>query len=64
MTNTTHAAAATMTFEEFAKAYRATFAKMMSYKLTEAGSGFYCDELAAMADAHPEWAEQIEAAHV
>lgn len=51
---------AEMTFEEFAKAYRATFAKLMSYKLTEVGSGIYAEKLAALADAYPEWAEQVE----
>lgn len=53
-------AVAEMTFEEFAKAYRATFAKLMSYKLAEVGSGIYAEKLAALADAYPEWAEQVE----
>lgn len=61
MLNTNNAAAANMTFEEFAKAYRATFAKMMTYKLTEVGSAIYVEKLAALADAFPEWAEQVEA---
>lgn len=49
-----------MTFEEFAKTYRATFAKLMSYKPSEVGSGIYAEKLAALADAYPEWAEQVE----
>ncbi len=49
-----------MTFEEFAKAYRATFAKLMSYKLTEVGSSIYAEKLAVLADAYPEWADQVE----
>lgn len=53
-------AAATMTFEEFAKAYRATFAKMMSYSLKQIGSDIYVEKLAALADAHPAWAELVE----
>jgi hypothetical protein len=53
-------AAPAMTFEQFAKAYRATFAKMFSYELSQIGSAVYADELAALADAYPEWAEQVE----
>ena len=47
------------TYEEFAAAYKATFAKMMSYKLTEVGSDIYADKLAA--PIFPEWAEAVEA---
>jgi hypothetical protein len=61
MTNANNAAAAPMNFDEFAKAYRATFAKMMSYKLTEVGSDIYAEKLANLADAYPEWAEAVEA---
>jgi hypothetical protein len=50
-----------MTFEAFAAAYRATFAKMMSYELTQVGSDIYAEELAKLADAYPEWAEMVEA---
>ncbi len=53
-------AAADMTFEEFAAAYRATFAQMMKYSPKEVGSTIYVEKLAALADAHPEWAEQVE----
>lgn len=54
MTNTN------LTFEAFETLYRATFAKMMSYKLTEVGSDVYAEKLADLADAHPEWAERVE----
>lgn len=50
-----------MTYEEFAQAYRATFALMMSYSPNEVGSAVYVEKLADLADAHPEWAEQVEA---
>lgn len=54
-------AAAVPTFESFAVLYKATFAKMMTYKLTEVGSDIYVEKLAALADAYPEWAEFVEA---
>jgi len=50
-----------LTFEAFAALYRATFAKMMTYSPDEIGSGIYCEQLAELADAHPEWAEAVEA---
>ena len=50
-----------MTFEQFAALYRWTFAKMMSYELNQVGSTVYGEELAALADAYPEWSEQVEA---
>ena len=53
-------AAANMTFEEFAKAYRAAFAKMLTYKHSEIGSEVYLAEMVALAEAHPEWAEEVE----
>jgi hypothetical protein len=52
---------AAMTFEEFAKLYRFTFAKMMTYSSKEVGSAIYAEKLAALADAYPEWAELVEA---
>ena len=48
------------TYEEFAKAYKATYKKMMSYKPSEVGSGIYVEKLAKLADEHPDWAEQVE----
>ena len=56
-----HNAAAELTYEAFAKVYRATFAKMMSYKLTEVGSDVYASKLSDLADAYPDWAELVEA---
>tara|TARA_R110000744_G_scaffold84279_2_gene164953 strand:- start:187 stop:504 length:318 start_codon:yes stop_codon:yes gene_type:complete len=47
-------------YEAFANLYRATFAAMMSYSLTQAGSDIYCEKLAALSDAHPTWAELVE----
>ncbi len=49
-----------MTFEQFEAAYRATFAKMMSYSPKQVGSAIYVEQLAALADAYPEWAEMVE----
>ncbi len=51
---------AAMTFDEFAKVYRATFAKMMSYSPKQAGSAVYVEKLAALADTYPEWAKHVE----
>ena len=48
------------TFEEFAKVYRATFAKMMSYSEKEVGSAIYVEKLAELSDAFPEWADRVE----
>lgn len=50
-----------LTFAEFEKLYRATFARMMSYSCKEVGSAIYVEKLAALADAYPEWAEIVEA---
>lgn len=48
-------------FAIFRAAYLAAFSSMMKYKPSEVGSGMYAEKMAAMADAHPEWVEQIEA---
>ena len=53
--------AAAMTFEAFAVLYKATFAKMMTYSPKQVGSAIYVEKLANLADAYPEWAEQVEA---
>ena len=50
-----------MTFEAFAALYKATFATMMTYSPKQVGSAIYVEKLAALADAFPEWAEQVEA---
>ena len=49
-----------MTFDEFAKMYRETFVKMMSYSPNQIGSSIYVEKLAKLADAYPEWAEKVE----
>jgi hypothetical protein len=49
-----------MTFDAFAAEYLKTFRLMCSYTLTEVGSHVYCEKLAEMADAHPEWVEKLE----
>ena len=49
-----------MTYEEFAAAYRSAFKAMMSYSLQQVGSDIYSAKMAALADAYPEWAEQVE----
>lgn len=51
-----------MTFDDFAKVYRATFALMMAYSPNEVGSAIYVEKLADLSDAHPDWAEQLESA--
>lgn len=61
MVNANNNGAATMTFDEFAKVYRATFATMMTYSPKEVGSAIYVEKLAKLADEYPEWAEQVEA---
>ena len=57
---TTTNAAAFATFEEFAAAYRATFARMMQYSPNQVGSAIYVERLAALADQYPAWAERAE----
>lgn len=49
-----------MTFEQFAAEYREAFRLMMSYTSQQVGSQVYAEKMAALADAHPEWAEQVE----
>ena len=51
----------TLTFAEFEKLYRATFATMMGYSLKQIGSAIYAEKLADLSDAYPEWAELVEA---
>jgi hypothetical protein len=50
----------TLTFAEFSTIYRATFAAMMAYSPNQVGSRIYVEKLAALADAYPEWAAQVE----
>jgi hypothetical protein len=58
--NNVNGAGALMAFEEFAKVYRATFAKMMTYSSKQVGSAIYVEKLAELSDAYPEWAEIAE----
>lgn len=51
-----------MTFEQFKAEYTENFTRMMSYKLNEVGSKVYLEKMEALAEAHPEWAEIVEAA--
>lgn len=61
MLNTPNAEPLTFeTFHEFATVYCATFDRMMSYSLQQVGSRIYVEKLAALADAYPEWAAQVE----
>ena len=49
-----------MTYEEFKTAYTKAFASMISYTCNQAGSEYYADKMAELADAYPEWAEEVE----
>jgi hypothetical protein len=51
-----------MTFDEFKAAYLDAFKRMMSYTSDQIGSLTYAEKMAALSDAHPDWAEQIERA--
>ena len=53
---------AAMTYEEFVAAYKAAFAKMLTYKLTEVGCGLYADQMAELADTYPEFLAKFEEA--
>lgn len=48
------------TYEEFKKAYLDVFNRMMSYSPKQVGSCHYAEQMAAMSDSHPEWAERAE----
>lgn len=50
-----------LTYAEFEKIYRATFARWMSYTPNQVGCAIYAEKMADLADAHPEWAEAVEA---
>jgi hypothetical protein len=49
-----------MNYETFKAEYIQNFRQMMKYSPNEVGSGMYAEKLADMAEAHPEWAEQVE----
>lgn len=46
---------------KFIAEYRAAYKAMLGYTLNQIGSRIYCEKLAEMSDAHPEWAEEAEA---
>lgn len=50
-----------LTKEEFRTKYLDTYKRMISYPPDQAGSNILSDEMAAMFDAQPEWADEIEA---
>jgi hypothetical protein len=49
-----------VTFDEFKAAYIDTFNRMMEYSPSQVGAGVYAEKMAALADAHPDWAERVE----
>ena len=49
-----------LTFEAFAALYLSTYKTMLSYSLNQVGADIYCEKLADLADAYPEWAELVE----
>jgi hypothetical protein len=49
-----------MNYEEFKAEYTKIFDLMMSYTCKQAGSEYYANKMADLADAHPIWAEQVE----
>ena len=46
---------------KFIAEYRAAYKAMLGYTLNQVGSRIYCEKLAEMSDAHPDWAEEAEA---
>ena len=49
-----------MNFEEFKAEYIHLFKEMMKYSPDEVGSLVFEERMAELADAYPEWAEQVE----
>lgn len=45
---------------KFIAEYRAAYKAMLGYTLDQVGSRIYCEKMAEMADAHPDWAEEAE----
>jgi hypothetical protein len=50
-----------MNYEEFKAEYTKVFAAMMSYTCNQAGSEYFSEKMADLAEAHPEWADKVEA---
>ena len=51
---------AMMTYEEFAAAYKKAFAATNNYTPNQVGWTITIEAFAALADAYPEWAAQVE----
>ena len=49
-----------MSFNEFKKAYETAFQNSNKYTPDEVGSKHYTDQMAELADAHPEWVDLVE----
>jgi len=49
-----------MTYEQFKSEYTKAYANMLKYTLNQVGSKIYAEKMADLADAQPEWAEQVE----
>jgi hypothetical protein len=50
-----------MNYEEFKAEYTKVFAAMMSYTCNQAGSEYFSEKMSDLAEAHPEWADKVEA---
>jgi hypothetical protein len=49
-----------MTYEQFKAEYTSAFANMIKYTVDQIGSKIWAEKMAALADAHPDWADQVE----
>lgn len=49
-----------MTYEAFREQYTGLFKAMMNYAPGEVGSTVFAEKMAALADAHPGFAERVE----
>ena len=49
-----------MNYEEFKTKYLAAFKNSMKYSPDQAGSGYYMEQMAALHDQYPEFAERAE----
>ena len=49
-----------MNHEEFKTKYLAAFKNSMKYSPDQAGSGYYMEQMAALHDQYPEFAERAE----
>jgi hypothetical protein len=49
-----------LTIDEFRREYLDAFKRMMSYSSDQVGSRFYMDIMVSLAEAYPDFAEQVE----